>query len=107
MQVTLEEKSGNWQVVAVAGRVDAQTSPRFEEECRCIAEDLQFVALNCSRLEYLSSAGIRVILALSKELRKKGGELALVNPNEYVKMVLQLVGLEQAMPICEDTTKLK
>lgn len=107
MQVTLEAQLGKWQIVAVAGRVDAQTSSQFDSECRCLAtEDLKYVALDCSHLEYLSSAGLRVILVLSKELKKKGGELALVNPNDYVKMVLQIAGLDQAVSIFNDVSEL-
>ncbi len=76
-----------------SGRLDTNNSPEAE---RLIVEKIESgeskIVIDFSKTNYISSAGLRVILRALKMLRQKGGELALCNANEQIKEVLEITG---------------
>lgn len=74
------------------GRLDSNTSPQAEEAFDQTADRFQRVVLNMRDLEYLSSAGLRVIKKLSVKMSKKGGELVLTNVNSMIMEVFEITG---------------
>lgn len=86
--MTIEiKKMGNETVVEVAGRLDTSTAPALD---KTISEDVSenaALVLDLKGLEYISSAGLRVLLSAQKRMRKSGS------------MVLRNV-CEEIMPIC-------
>lgn len=83
----------------IAGKLDSGTSHELES-CleQILQEGVDVVRINLSALEYLSSAGIRVLLSCHKRLQPGGGELQIVNPSPPARMVLGLAGLEDLIP---------
>lgn len=81
-------------VVSVCGRLDAETSTDLGKK---LNEQLESknnkIVLDMAELEYISSAGLRVILEITKRTRVLGGELYLLNLQDYVKKVLEISGL--------------
>jgi anti-anti-sigma factor len=57
------------------------------------------IAINLSEVTYLDSGALNVLIYCHNVLNKKGGELALMQPNEYVKDVLDVVGLNKLVKI--------
>lgn len=94
-------------VVSVSGRLDAETSP---ELCKKLNEQLESknntVVLDLSSLEYISSAGLRVVLEITKRARVIGGELYLVNLQDYVRKVLEISGLISFLKILKSVDDL-
>ena len=87
--------------LTIKGRLDAQTAPeakRFIEE-NVETEDIRLIVDLCD-LEFISSAGMRLILELSKEVRQKGGQIVLCSLNHIVREVIGSVQL----PIAESVT---
>lgn len=73
MNIHLKD-NGSYVVLAVTGRLDALNAPDFEEEARKLLEQgATTVLLDLSKLEFVSSAGLRAILSLAKELKKVAG----------------------------------
>ena len=87
-------------VVIVTGKMDAVTAPLYQERLK---EELAGGALrlvvDCSGLEYVSSAGLRAILTISKELRLKGGVQAYCALREQVREVFDISGFGSIIPI--------
>ena len=84
---------GTSATIAVKGSLTVATSPDLEAAFENLPEGVEDVALDVSELEYVASAGLRVIMAGDKSLRRSGGALRLVHPNEVVKEVLEITGL--------------
>jgi anti-sigma B factor antagonist len=53
--------------------------------------------------EFLSSAGVRVLISAQKALKPRGGKLVIAQPSERVKDVLDLAGLESLFPVYDST----
>lgn len=80
-------------VVSVKGRMDAVTAPEFEKKLfDLIAKDENTFLLNFSDLEYISSAGLRSILATAKKLKEKQGKIVLSGLKGAVEEVFKISG---------------
>jgi anti-sigma B factor antagonist len=78
--------------VALKGRLDTVTSPSLESELKTAPEVAKELIIDCSNLEYVSSAGLRVLLAAFKKMDGKGGSMKIVNISELVHEVLEVTG---------------
>ena len=85
-------KHGNELVVSLRGRLDTNTAP--ELEARLNEEEINeaLVVLDFTDLEYISSAGLRVLLSLKKKLASLKKELEIHNINDVVKEVFNVTG---------------
>lgn len=81
------EKNG-WTLLCVEGRLDRLTAQDAGEKADKVFAATQTLAVDMSGLEYLSSAGIRVLLRLTKQAQAEGKAFALVAPSGMVKVVL-------------------
>lgn len=89
----------------VSGRVDSNTAPEFEGALREILDSgRKNVVLELSEVDFMSSAGLRGMVSVSKACKKSGGTLALATPSERVKDVLQLAGLTSLFVVFDDVT---
>jgi anti-anti-sigma factor len=80
-------------VVSVAGRIDASNSPEIEKEiATCTATVQTVVVLDLQGMEYMSSAGLRVVLISAKNLKAKGQDLFISGLQGSVKDVFELSG---------------
>ena len=87
-------------VIALEGRVDASTMQRFERAIEVVSKACELaMILDCRNLEYISSAGLRAVLALAKTLRQKGAELGICAVTEPVRRVLNVSGFDQIIPV--------
>ena len=87
--------SGAALTVALEGRLDTTTAPKLEEELRGGITRLVF---DVEKLEYISSAGLRVLLAMQK-LMNQQGEMVLQNVNEAVTETLEVTGFSDILRI--------
>ena len=78
----------------LAGRLDSSTAPEVEEIMLQMADRFDRVILNMAQLEYISSAGLRVLKLLYMALRKKNGELEIKNANKLVMGVFTVTGFD-------------
>jgi anti-anti-sigma factor len=76
------------------------SSPSFESRlAKLIEEGNARIALDCAKLDYLSSAGLRAILAAAKRTKQAGGKLTLGNPSQQVNEILDIAGFASILPI--------
>lgn len=99
MDVTISEKQDAF-VVSVNGRVDAVTAPELEKTISTyIDKDKGNIVLDFSELEYISSAGLRVVLVTAKKMKAKQGELLVSGLKDTVKDVFELSGFYSIIKI--------
>lgn len=85
-------------VVALEGRLDTTTAPQLEEELKTGLEGVTDLVIDLSKLEYISSAGLRVLLSAFKIMNNKG-KMKVTNANELVKEVFEVTGFSDFLPI--------
>ena len=85
-------------VVALEGRLDTTTAPQLEEELKNSLAGVTDLIIDLSKLEYISSAGLRVLLSAFKTMRNKGN-MKVTNANELVKEVFEVTGFSDFLPI--------
>lgn len=86
--------------VSVSGRLEAANAVAFEETVRTEIEDGdRAVIMDFATLEYLGSAGLRVIFMTASALHKRGARFALCSPPKPVAKVIHLSGMEQMVPV--------
>jgi len=95
-----ETRQGDIVVLAVEGRLDSNTSDQFEKQLLSMVDEgeARFV-LDFGGLDYISSAGLRVLLKAAKELKKKDGRLCLCALRDYVREVFDMSGFATFLPI--------
>lgn len=76
----------------VEGRLDTMTSPQLERELGEGLEKVQELTLDFTSLEYISSAGLRVLLAAHKQMLRQEGRLVVRGANEVVREALAITG---------------
>ena len=81
--------------IAIEGRLDTTTAPEFDSFIKGL-EDVSALNVNCKKLVYLSSAGLRVLLVAHK---KMNGKMKLSNVGELVMEVLELTGFADILTI--------
>ena len=80
------------------GRLDSLTAENFENELMLDLKDVDSVTLDCKKLEYVSSAGLRVLLNLQQTLGEDDS-LKLMNVNEDIMSVFALTGFDEILQI--------
>ena len=90
--------NGDSAVVALTGRLDTTTSPDLEAALKDVIGTAKFVDFDFSNLEYISSAGLRVLLATHKAL-SANGKLTIKNVNDTVKEVFEITGFSDILNI--------
>jgi anti-anti-sigma factor len=92
MEIT-ETRDGGAVVVAPAGRMDSTTSDRLERHLsNLLASGVRRVVVDFAQVEYISSAGLRVMLVLARRLKDARGALALCAMGAPVRHVFELAG---------------
>ncbi|HNR01310.1 MAG TPA: STAS domain-containing protein [Anaerolineaceae bacterium] len=91
-------------VVKVTGRVDSATSPRLAEEFAKINDDGRYkIVMDFSDLEFISSAGLRVLISTLKNCRRYNrGDLVLAGMPENIHSVFDLAGFTSIFKIYDD-----
>jgi anti-anti-sigma factor len=104
MELT-HEKTGENLIITIKGRLDAATANVADNAVKkLMEEDCTRVLFNLNDLEYLSSGGLRVILGVAKEIKRKEGKLVLCSLHEFVKEIFEVSGFDSLIPI-EDTVE--
>jgi len=89
-------------VLVLAGRMDAENAPQFEQECNArIAEGLTSLVVDAAELAYVSSMGLRCFVAVAKVLQSKGGELRICRLQGLVNQVFEITGLKRSFAVYE------
>ena len=92
MTIKIVRHSANSVELQLEGRLDAIAAPTAQETLLQIATEYETVELNFSQLDYISSAGLRVLLILQKQSSRVGGQLRLSNVKPAIMEVFEMTG---------------
>ncbi len=85
-------------VLVLEGRLDTITAPELERELKESLEGVSTLTLDFEKLEYISSAGLRVLLAAQKLMAKQGG-MKLCHVNETIMEIFEVTGFSDILTI--------
>ena len=97
MTITKKE-NGKALEIALEGRLDTMTAPELENELHTSLENADSLVLDFAKLNYMSSAGLRVLLSAHKIMSGKGG-MKVTNVNEIVREVFDVTGFSDILTI--------
>ena len=95
--MTINKKlNGSTLEIALEGRLDTTTAPELEAELKKSLDGADSLALDFSKLDYISSAGLRVLLSAHTAMSGKGG-MKLTHVNEIVQEVFDVTGFSDIL----------
>ena len=97
--MTIEKTiAGASATLKIIGRLDTTTAPQLEAEFKQSINGIEKLVLDFAELEYLSSAGLRVLLATQKVMNKQG-EMIIRNVNETINEIFEVTGFIDILTI--------
>ena len=95
-----ERRQGAADILSLKGRMDATTSPEAEAHLTHLLDGgSRIIIVDLADLEYISSAGLRVLLAALKRLKQSGGELRLASLQPEIRKVFEIAGFHRLFPL--------
>ena len=102
MSYTIFEKEDTLLTVKPEGRLDTATSPELDEEIKPHLDGVQNMIMDFERVEYVSSGGLRLLLALEQQLEDRGGGMKIIHVNKYIIEVFELMGFMDIVEVVRD-----
>ena len=101
--VKLERMDNGVLVFGIEGHFDASMASAVNERVHDVLEEpCEMVVFDLGNLDYISSAGLRVLLSAAKKMKSKGGKAALCSVNSGIQRVLDVSGFAKVIPIYDD-----
>ncbi len=91
-------QEGSKLMVAVQGRLDTTTAPELEASLKESLDGIDELVIDLKDLEYISSAGLRVLLAAQKIMMKQG-KMIVTNPNDVINEIFEVTGFRDILTI--------
>ncbi len=95
----VKKQEGNTLTVRLEGRVDTNTAPEFQSEVEPLLGNISKLKLDFEQVEYISSAGLRVLLTFEQEMEEKDSVMELYNVNEIIHDVFDVTGFTDILTI--------
>ena len=91
-------KNGPELIIAVEGRLDTMTAPELEKELGASFEGVTELTFDLEKLDYISSAGLRVLLSAQKKMNVQG-KMKLIRVNETIMEIFDVTGFSDILTI--------
>ena len=91
-------RDGGKLCVALEGRLDTTTAPELEASLKEDLDTVTELVIDLAKLEYISSAGLRVLLAAQKAMMKQGS-MVVTNPNDVINEIFEVTGFSTILTI--------
>lgn len=90
---------GSTATIAISGKLSVATSPELETAIRDLPDSISNFDMDLTALEYISSAGLRVLVSTEKLAQSRGGKMCLLHPNDEVSEIFDMTGLADVFTI--------
>jgi anti-anti-sigma factor len=99
MEIT-DRQEGDTRVVMLQGKLDTMTTPSAESHINSLLDSgASQLIVNFEQLNYISSSGLRLLLATAKRLKSSGGELRVCSLNEMAREVFEISGFSSILNV--------
>ncbi|MBQ2602719.1 MAG: STAS domain-containing protein [Oscillospiraceae bacterium] len=93
-----KEMNGTELRVALNGKLDTTTAPQLEEELKPSLSGVTELVFDFEKLDYISSAGLRVLLSAQKKM-SNAGSMKIVNVNEIISEIFEVTGFNEILTV--------
>ena len=93
-----KSKNGEELTIAIEGRLDTTTAPELDDAVKSEIEGITKLVFDFAKLEYISSAGLRVLLS-SQKIMNKQGSMVVKNVSEEVNEIFEVTGFQDILSI--------
>lgn len=90
---------GSTLVIMPKGRLDTNTSPELQKEVEDMPESVDELIFDFCDLNYISSAGLRVLLSAQKKINTKNGKLKIINIKQIISEIFEVTGFDSFLNI--------
>ena len=94
--------AGDVKILNVSGRIDANTAPELQEVVLDTANQNPKLLLDLSEVDYMSSAGLRVMLILHREIHEHEGQVVLVGLQDRIRDAMEITGFLKHFTVVSD-----
>ena len=99
MEITMRDE-GDTKIVMLNGKLDTNTTPAAEGEINTLLDaGVNKLLINFEQLSYISSSGLRLLLATAKRLKSSGGDIKVCSLNEMATEVFELSGFSSIIKV--------
>jgi anti-sigma B factor antagonist len=91
-------QNGSELLIALEGRLDTTTAPELEKELKDSIGGVEDLTIDFEKLDYISSAGLRVLLSAQKIMMKQG-KMVVTNPNDVISEIFEVTGFRDILTI--------
>lgn len=100
LNISTRSTNAELRVLDIEGEIDVYTSTQLKETIvSTIGEGIKFIVMNLSKVEYLDSTGLGVLIGALKHLREKQGNLIIVSPSMRIMRIFEITGLYKIFSI--------
>ena len=93
-----KKQDGGAMTIALEGRLDTTTAPELESEIKSALDGVTALTFDLAKLDYISSAGLRVLLLAQKTMNRQG-KMKLIKASEIVREVFDVTGFSDILTI--------
>jgi anti-sigma B factor antagonist/stage II sporulation protein AA (anti-sigma F factor antagonist) len=102
----MQEEKGEILIMRLSGRLDATSSPMLEKKITALIDGGKYkLLLNFDNIEYLSSAGMRLLLSTTKKLKSQDGKIVICSVVDNVMEVIKMAGFDHILHIKDTETE--
>ena len=103
MEIT-EERRGDILILRISGKLDASTSKKLEDKILALISPTQLkLIIELSQLDYISSAGLRVLILAAKRMDEARGKMILCSLRDTVKQIFDIAGFSSFLTLADST----
>lgn len=99
MTIKLVKRPPDGAELRLKGRLDSSSAPDAQTSMMSVCDEYRSVVLNLSALDYISSAGLRVLLSLQKKMNASGGKLTITSVTPSVQEIFEMTGFSGILDI--------
>ena len=93
-----KDAKGDELTISIDGRLDTTTAPQLDAEINSCLDGVKSLIIDMSKLVYISSAGLRVLLKAQKVMNKQG-KMTVTNVNQEIKEIFEVTGFDELLSI--------
>lgn len=107
LEISITDQPGGIKRIAIGGSLDTDTAPQLQQEVdSAISDAVNATIVDFKELDYLSSAGLRVIFKAKKVMDNSGGKFLLVNLQPQIKKVFEIIKALDGMNVFKDQNEM-